>query len=123
LEGEPQTNNRAELTGILRALEIASRDMDRDMEILTDSNYSINCCTVWFSSWIKKGWMTSTGKPVENKDLIEQILAELDKRERAGVKTKFTWVQGHANDYGNEAADKLANLGTDKNIARRLRGL
>ncbi|KAK0122295.1 hypothetical protein ONS95_010542 [Cadophora gregata] len=109
LEGPVQTNNRAELTGIQRALEIAPRE--RAVEIITDSNYSINCVSVWFANWEKKNWVTSTGKGVENQDLIKGIRALIEEREALGVETKFTWIKGHNDDPGNTAADRLAVAG------------
>lgn len=109
LEGEAQTNNRAELTAILRALQIAPKN--KDIEIVTDSNYSINCATVWFRNWAAKGWKTSTGQPAENQDLIKAVRALIDERDGNGNETKFTWIKGHNDDPGNTAADKLAVAG------------
>ncbi|KAI9053915.1 hypothetical protein LZ554_002860 [Drepanopeziza brunnea f. sp. 'monogermtubi'] len=109
LEGMPQTNNRAELTGILRALQIAPKD--KDLEIVTDSNYSINCVTVWFRGWAAKGWKKSDGKDAENTDLIKAIRELIDERDENGKETKFTWIKGHNDDPGNTAADRLAVAG------------
>ncbi len=80
------------------------------MEILTDSNYSINSLTVWYTSWRKNDWRTSTGKNVENQDLIQSIRDIIDQRD--GVETNFTWVKGHNGHEGNEAADRLAVAGS-----------
>ncbi|TVY51975.1 Ribonuclease H, partial [Lachnellula suecica] len=112
LEGSPQTNQRAELTGIQRALEIAP--LDRPMEIITDSSYSINCSTTWYINWQKNGWKSSTGQPVTNKDLVVKIRKLIDKRNAAGVETEFTWIKGHNDDPGNVAADLLAVAGSRK---------
>ncbi|KAI9803547.1 MAG: hypothetical protein M1825_001890 [Sarcosagium campestre] len=109
LSGSRQTNQRAELTAILRALEIAPRH--REVVILTDSSYSINCVTVWSANWIKNGWKSSTGKAVENRDLIEDILLKIDERESLGVPTRFEWLKGHASHAGNVEADRLAVAG------------
>lgn len=117
LEGTPQTNNRAELTGLLRALQIAPKD--RDLEIITDSNYSINCVTVWYKSWMGKKWKTSTGKDVENQDLIKDIRKLIEEREGLEIGTTFTWIKGHAQDPGNEAADRLAVAGAQLGRARK----
>jgi len=35
----------------------------------------------------------------------------IDARDGAGATTEFAWIKGHANDPGNEAADKLAVAG------------
>ncbi|KAJ5032928.1 uncharacterized protein L3040_009517 [Drepanopeziza brunnea f. sp. 'multigermtubi'] len=119
LEGMPQTNNRAELTGILRALQIAPKD--KDMEIVTDSNYSINCVTVWFRGWAAKGWKKSDGKDAENTDLIKAIRELIDERDENGKETKFTWIKGHNDDPGNTAADRLAVAGAQNaQSARRV---
>ncbi|KAH7370738.1 putative ribonuclease H [Rhexocercosporidium sp. MPI-PUGE-AT-0058] len=109
LEGELQTNNRAELTGVLRALEIAPKKTN--VEIITDSNYSINCVSVWYKAWVKKNWMTSGGKIVENQDLIKGVRALIEERDAVGAETKFTWIKGHNEDPGNTAADRLAVAG------------
>lgn len=106
LRGNRQTNQRAELTAILRALDIAPRH--RDITIVTDSQYAINCVTVWFISWRRNNWMTASKKPVENRDLVESILDKIEERESLKVKTLFEWVKGHNLDKGNEEADRLA---------------
>ncbi|PGH13771.1 hypothetical protein AJ79_03470 [Helicocarpus griseus UAMH5409] len=106
LKGNRQTNQRAELTAIIRALDIAPRH--RDVTIFTDSKYAINCVTVWFVNWQRNKWMTSDNKPVENKDLIQSTLLKIEERTLLNVKTLFEWVRGHNRDPGNEAADRLA---------------
>jgi ribonuclease HI len=110
LKGEVQTNQRAELTAIQRALEIVPRD--RDIYIYTDSNYSIKCCTVWYVNWQKNNWMTTQHEPVMNKDLVLAIRALIDERNAKGAKTNLEWVKGHDKNLGNEAADKLAVAGS-----------
>ncbi|PWW76737.1 ribonuclease H-like protein, partial [Tuber magnatum] len=49
LPGPRQTNARAELTAILRAINVAP--MHREVAIYTDSEYAINCVTVWHINW------------------------------------------------------------------------
>lgn len=110
LRGNRQTNQRAELTAVARALDHIP--IDREALIITDSNYSIKCLTEWFLKWQVKGWKNSSGKDVENRDLIEPILARIREREMCKAKTKFQWIKGHANDPGNVAADQLAVQGS-----------
>lgn len=109
LYGPRQTNQRAELTAIQRALEIAPRN--QDVLIRSDSKYSIKCVTEWFINWRKNNWLNATKKPVENRDLIELILNKIDERKLAKANTTFEWLKGHANDPGNVAADALAVAG------------
>jgi ribonuclease HI len=97
------------LTAILRALQIVPKT--QNLEIITDSNYSINCSTVWYKSWQKNGWKTTSGGVVLNKDLVIDIRKLITERDGKAVSTEFTWIKGHDNDPGNEAADKLAVAG------------
>ncbi|KAI4599219.1 hypothetical protein KJ359_002178 [Pestalotiopsis sp. 9143b] len=109
LEGEPQTNQRAELTAILRALQKVS--VDQDIQIHTDSKYSLNCITEWYRGWVTKGWKTQGGEEVKNRDLIQSIRAKIDDRDASGTRTLFQWVRGHGTTTGNVEADKLAVRG------------
>jgi len=110
LRGPRQTNQRAELTAVARALDHVP--IDRAVLIHTDSNYSIKCLTEWFQNWEKRNWKSSSGKDVENRDLIEPILARIRERERCRANTSFKWIKGHSNDPGNIAADHLAVHGS-----------
>lgn len=114
LRGPRQTNQRAELTAILRALERAPRS--HPVRVVTDSNYSINCVTVWCEKWRRNAWQTVGRKPVENRDLIMAILDKVGERKGAGAATHFHWVKGHNRDVGNEAADQLAVSGAHREL-------
>lgn len=116
LPGSRQTNQRAELTAISRALEIVPRN--RHVVIITDSRYAIDCVTTWYINWRKNGWKTSAGKAVENKDLVENILVKMEERNKLQVQTDFEWIKGHANHPGNVEADRLAVDGARKGPAR-----
>lgn len=112
LSGTRQTNQRAELTAVLRALQLSPRN--RRIEIYTDSNYSIKCVTEWFLKWRENGWLNSAKKPVENRDLVEKIVGMLEERHNIGgarTRVEFVWIKGHAGDKGNSAADELAVAG------------
>ncbi|KAF2688771.1 ribonuclease H-like protein [Lentithecium fluviatile CBS 122367] len=104
LPGLRQTNQRAELAAISRALDIAP--INRDVIIYSDSHYSIQCVTVWYEKWEENRWKNSAGKDVENKDLIKPIRSRLEERETAGAQTELVWVKGHNKNVGNEGADK-----------------
>ncbi|KAF2128740.1 ribonuclease H-like protein [Dothidotthia symphoricarpi CBS 119687] len=110
LRGTKQTNQRAELVAVARALDHVP--IDRDVLIHTDSRYSISCLTEWFVKWETNGWKSANGKDVDNKDLVEPILARIREREMSKAKTQFQWVKGHANHPGNVAADRLAVTGS-----------
>jgi len=112
LPGERQTNQRAELAAISRALEIAP--IDRNVVIYSDSHYSIQCVTQWYKKWTSNEWKNAAGKDVENKDLIKPIRQYIETRELAGSYTEFVWVKGHDKNVGNEGADKLAVAGAER---------
>ncbi|KAG5985273.1 hypothetical protein E4U55_007375 [Claviceps digitariae] len=109
LVGDPQTNQRAELMAMLRALEIAP--LGQTVQIISDSQYSIKCLTEWALGWKSKGWKTATGEDVKNQDIIRAILDKMDERTRAKSNTYFHWVKGHSSNRGNLAADRLAVRG------------
>lgn len=108
LEGYPQTNQRAELTAILRALDITSED-DRPLTLYSDSQYSMKCITEWLPKWRQNGFKTSRGDDVKNLDLIEPIDDMIQERGRYGF--RFEYVRSHEGDEGNEMADQLARKG------------
>ncbi|CAH7675925.1 ribonuclease H-like domain-containing protein, partial [Phakopsora pachyrhizi] len=111
LPGPAQSNNRAELYAIWLALQ-SDPDPNSKMEILTDSQYSINCFGKWLPKWLSNNYKKSSGEPVENQDLIEAIRLKLEFRDRLNPRgVVFTYVKGHSGDYGNTQADKLARIG------------
>ncbi|KZZ91485.1 RNase H domain protein [Moelleriella libera RCEF 2490] len=114
LIGDPQTNQRAELMAMLRALQIAP--LNQTVQIISDSQYSINCVTQWALGWKNKGWKTATGEDVKNQDIIRAVLDKMEERARSNANTSFRWVKGHASDRGNMAADRLAVRGAKMNI-------
>ena len=103
--GEPQTtNNRMELTAVIRALE-ALKGRCR-VKLYTDSMYVQQGISVWIHQWKRRGWKTVGKKPVKNEDLWRQLDALAGLHE-----IEWIWVRGHCGHDGNERADKLANLG------------
>ncbi|GAW22084.1 hypothetical protein ANO14919_116190 [Xylariales sp. No.14919] len=112
LEGEIQTNQRAELTAVRRALELAKHDAK--IRIFTDSKYAIDCSINWYKSWVRNDWKKPNGDDVLNQDLVKAIRLLIDKRDKVGYKTLFQWVKGHSSNTGNIAADRLAVAGAKK---------
>lgn len=85
--------------------------LDQNVQIFTDSQYSINCVTEWYKNWAKRDWHTSTGEPVKNKDLVQAVRERIEARDEELSQTVFTWVKGHSTNAGNVAADQLAVAG------------
>jgi len=104
--GERQTtNNRMELTAVIRALEYVLSDPELrsfELAVHTDSQYVKRGITEWIRSWVRKGWKTSTKQPVKNQDLWKRLLALTD-----GATIRWEWVRGHAGNDLNELCDRL----------------
>lgn len=103
---ERATNQYAELISIKYALKLC-RDV-KDLTLYTDSQYSINCITLWYKTWIKNGWKSSSGSDVLYSDIIKECLRILEYRIHHHYKTNIQHVKGHSGIIGNDAADVLA---------------
>lgn len=101
------TNNRMELTAVIRALEVLQRPSR--LHIVTDSQYVLHGITQWLAGWKRRGWRTADGKPVKNQELWERLDELL-----APHQAEWTWVRGHTGHPENERADALANRGIDE---------
>lgn len=100
------TNNRMELTAVIRALE--SLKCRCVVKLHTDSQYVQKGISEWIINWKKRGWKTADKKPVKNEDLwreLDVLAAQHD--------VDWIWVKGHAGHEGNERADQLANKGCE----------
>lgn len=84
------TNNIAELTAVMRALE-AIRDRSRTVYLYSDSSYALGL--------LGKGW-----KAKANRELVEEIRAVAARFSDL----RLVKVAGHAGVAENERADELA---------------
>jgi ribonuclease HI len=108
------TNNRMELTAVIRALEALKRPVQA--RVYTDSEYVRRGISEWLSGWKARGWRTADKKPVKNQDLWEQLDALNSRHD-----IEWHWVPGHAGVPGNERVDRLANQAIDDLQLRSLR--
>ncbi|MGF6947308.1 ribonuclease HI [Streptomyces auratus] len=101
------TNNVAELTALERLL--TATDPAVPLEIRMDSQYAMKAVTTWLPGWKRKGWKTSSGKPVANQELVVSIDALL-----TGRSVEFRYVPAHQvdgdplNDFADRAASRAA---------------
>jgi ribonuclease HI len=101
------TNNRAELYAIYVALTITQDE--KEIEIITDSQYSIGCLTIHIHSWLRAspdGTLDYLGDSKANLDIIWSTYQLL-----IGRVVRFQHVNGHSGNYYNEKVDKLAEQG------------
>ena len=100
-----QTNNVAELTAILRALELCSKyNIKNKILIYTDSDYSMKCIEIWYPQWKKEDKM----KDRKNIDILQKINEYYEK-----LDVEFKHIRSHTgftdvHSKGNEMADRLA---------------
>ncbi|MEC4683911.1 MAG: ribonuclease HI [Nitrospirota bacterium] len=101
------TNNRMELMAVIEGLRSLKKPCR--VTVHTDSQYVKNGMTSWIKSWKKNGFRTSSGAPVKN----ELLWQELD-RLAALHEVHWKWVRGHNGHAENERVDALARSATPK---------
>lgn len=108
---EPHTtNNRMELTGPIVALSALKEPCS--VTLYSDSAYLINAFEQrWIDGWVRRNWLKSDKKPVENQDLWKEILR------LCGIHTiRWVKVKGHADNPNNNRCDELATGAIKANI-------
>ena len=96
------TNNRMELLAPIEALTKLKEPCEVD--VYSDSAYLTNAFLQnWLGNWVRRGWIKSDKKPVENRDLWETLL------KLANIH-RISWhkVKGHADNPLNNRCDELA---------------
>jgi ribonuclease HI len=112
----PPTNQRAEITAIIIALEQALakyEELDAEpwlnVEIFSDSKYAVGCMTDWVHKWSQNGWTNAAGYEVANRDLIERAFELHEKLGREGS-VDYKWISREENkladSYCNDEMDK-----------------
>ena len=108
----PQTNNRAELLAIIKAMTILRDEIEKGQKIMiySDSSYSIRCCTTYGEKMSKKGWQMK-GNDIPNREIVEVAYNFVKKYSNID----FTHIRAHTgledeHSIGNDHADRLANL-------------
>lgn len=111
----PPTNQRAEITAIIVALEQALEmyeELDSNpslrVTIYSDSRYAVDCMTKWIYKWTNNGWINYAGRDVANRDLLEEA-SDLDDRLREEGEVEYLWIPREE----NKIADRLCNENMD----------
>ncbi len=116
---EAQTNQRAEMSAIWRAVHVLEDKgfYESDLVIYTDSDYCIKCLTQWIPGWKSRGWKTTDGKPVLHQDLIKDISERLSKFKSY----RFVHVRAHTGgeddlSKNNDIVDRMARGTIDESV-------
>ena len=125
-----ETNQRAELLSIYNALlwcEQNLSDPRYDLNVYSDSDYSIKCLTLWVHAWKRAGWKNANRKPVKHRDIIEPCFELMERLKRtAGHRVVLTHIRSHTNNTdffanGNAEADQMASGVSKAALARQRR--
>lgn len=100
------TNQRMELTAVLRACEeVEAMDGFATVKLYSDSAYFIRCFKEnWWKNWRANGWKNSKKEPVANQDLWEKLIYFFMK----APGYDFVKVKGHADCLYNNLVDEMA---------------
>jgi ribonuclease HI len=109
---EQQTNQRAELRALSNALNYA-KTLSGKICIWSDSQYAINCASVWGPSWRRKGWVKQGGE-IQHLDIIKPLV---ETTLALGYILEYKWVKAHKGGDAvhqfpwmfNHAVDQLAS--------------
>lgn len=96
------TNNRMELTALIRAFGLASQSVPLD--VFTDSELCVRTINEWAPSWERRGWKRKDG-PIKNLELVQELYALA----RARPNVRLRWIKAHDGSRWNEYADALAS--------------
>lgn len=96
------TNNRAELTAAIKALEAIRPGAFVTM--VGDSQYVVKGMTEWLPRWRMRSWRGRDNKPISNLDLWLQLVELAEKP----AELEWRWQKGHADHLQNEEVDGLA---------------
>lgn len=111
-EAGKTTNNRMELRAVIAALR--KIPPGAAVTVFSDSQYVVKGMTEWLAGWKARGWVTAGRKPVDNRDLWEDLETVVGTHSSV----RFAWVRGHAGHPENERADRLARAAAERAAPR-----
>lgn len=96
------TNNRMEMRAVIEALTALNQSCH--VKIHSDSALIVNAFKQgWIDGWLRRNWRKANKKPVENRDLWEEMLTAMQPHDVEWIK-----VKGHADNVRNNRVDRLA---------------
>lgn len=117
LTSDKSTNNKAELLGFIKALQIAQEeDNIESVTIYTDSSYVATSYNENLSHWLKINWIRHDGREIIHKEDWRKIVEISDKLKEKNIAINVLWVKGHSDDIGNKTADFLSCIGSNAAI-------
>jgi ribonuclease HI len=105
-----KTNNQCELMAMDYAFKLIVRyyrelsEIGKVVKIVSDSEYSIKACSIWLNQWKKNNWITSSGEPVKNRELIESIDSSMSR-----IKLINSKIEANTDSKTDSKADSKAD--------------
>ena len=112
---DSHTNQKAELTAVIRALQLVRRRniSCARINIFTDSNYAVQGLNDWIPRlWRSNGYRNAKGRPVVNADLFKS----LDEEVSLSLKRDVPVTLSHVPREQNRKADALSKLGAGSDV-------
>lgn len=121
IKGERVTNNIAELTAVIEAIQLIKDKKIKDKIIVTDSEYVIKCATTFGKKMEEREWKQKKDKPVPNLELVRELY-ELS----IAFNIKYKHIQAHTDNkdrhsIGNYYADLLANRSINNDAPKEVK--
>src|SRR5262245_31251077 len=95
------TNNRMELTALIRGLRALPEDAE--IAIYSDSEICVKTVNEWAPGWEARGWRRKGGQVAT----VEHV-KEADGQALAHPRARIQWIKSHDGSRWNEYADALA---------------
>lgn len=124
------SNQRAELVAISKCFKCILENNEvfknKNIIIVSDSIYSINCITKWSANWKLNGWKTAKGEQIKHMELIQEIIQNLEDVKEY-CKISFKHIFSHTKEpeqkntlqytlwYGNKRVDENISILLEKN--------
>jgi ribonuclease HI len=96
------TNNRMELTALIRGL--GALPEDAEIEVFSDSELCVRTLNEWAAGWEARGWRRKSGR-IANLELVREAY----RLARARPRARLRWIKAHDGSRWNEYVDALAS--------------
>ncbi|KAL9131062.1 MAG: hypothetical protein Q9175_006860, partial [Cornicularia normoerica] len=113
--GDTHTNQKAELTAVIRALQLVRlrRIPCANISIFTDSKYAVQGLNEWIPHlWRSNGYRTTKNRVVVNANLFRSLDGEVTLSIKSGIPVTLS----HVPREQNRKADALSKLGAASSV-------
>ncbi len=113
ISSDNSTNNHAELSAVICALEKIKEFQDvGKVVIYTDSGYIANSFNEKLEVWKNNGWKRQDNKQLIHYNEWKKIDEWINSYKELGIDVSITWIKGHSDSHGNNIADLYSRVGS-----------